>query len=110
MSVWTEGYITEIDYTHGYYRELAPAMQRYALIAAGYSPPADDAPYLELGYGQGMSAVIHAASTPCPVWGTDFNPAHAANAQSLVAAAGIDAHMYDDSFAELEDRSDLPSF
>jgi Predicted methyltransferase regulatory domain len=110
MSVWTEGYVTEIDYTHGYYRELAPAMQRYALIAAGYSPPADDAPYLELGYGQGMSAVIHAASTSCPVWGTDFNPAHAANAQSLVAAAGIDAHMHDDSFAELDNRDDLPSF
>jgi hypothetical protein len=25
MSVWTEGYVTEIDYTYGYYRELAPA-------------------------------------------------------------------------------------
>jgi len=25
MSVWTEGYVTEIDCTYGYYRELAPA-------------------------------------------------------------------------------------
>jgi hypothetical protein len=78
-SVWTEGYATEIDYTHGYYRELAPAMQVIRCRA-------DDAPYLELGYGQGMSAIIHAASTPCPVWGTDFDavmaPRPAANDRS----------------------------
>jgi hypothetical protein len=42
----------ELRHYH-YYRELAPAMQRYALIAAGYSPPADDAPYLEAGIRPG---------------------------------------------------------
>ena len=23
---WTAGYVTEIEYTHGYYRELSPAL------------------------------------------------------------------------------------
>ena len=24
MSNWTDGYVSEIDYTHGFYRELTP--------------------------------------------------------------------------------------
>lgn len=29
---WAEGYVTEVDYTHGYHRELSPTLQRYALV------------------------------------------------------------------------------
>lgn len=110
LSSWSEGYVTEVGYTHGYYRELAPALQRFALISAGYAPPRQKN-YLELGFGQGLAACIHAAATPCRVWATDFNPTQAFNAQDLLEAAGLDdAVLLDDSFAELLARKDLPEF
>jgi hypothetical protein len=110
MSNWTEGYVTEIEYTHGYYRELSPSLQRVAVLLAGYAPPDERGAYLELGYGQGLSAAIHAAATPHQVWGTDFNPSQAAHAQSLIKAAGGDARLLDESFGELAARGDLPQF
>src|SRR5579859_824175 len=110
MSNWTEGYVIEIAYTHGYYDHLAPTMQRFIILLRGYAPPSEAGAYLELGYGQGLSAAIHAAATPHPIWGTDFNPAQASHAQSLIRAAGIEAHFLDDSFAELAARPDLPKF
>jgi len=63
MTEWTEGYITEIEYTRGYYRELSPNLQRFALLAAGYAQPPEEGAYLELGYGQGLALAIHAAAT-----------------------------------------------
>ncbi len=66
--------------------------------------------YLELGYGQGVAVNIAAASNNAEFWGADFNPAHAAHAQSLARASGAKAHFVDDSFAELLARGDLPAF
>ncbi len=108
---WTSGYVAEIDYTHGYYRELAPNMIDFALLASGHQPPRRAGMrYLELGYGQGLSLNIHAAATPGEYWGTDFNPVQAANAQGLAQVSGADAHFFDDSFADFASRGDLPDF
>lgn len=108
---WTSGYVAEIDYTHGYYRELAPGLIDFALLLSGHEPPNRSAMrYLELGYGQGLSANIHAAAVNGEFWGADFNPAHAANAQALAQRAGAQARFFDDSFAEVAQRGDLPSF
>jgi SAM-dependent methyltransferase len=108
---WTSGYVAEIDYTHGYYRELAPGLIDFALLIAGYEPPSRTGMrYLELGYGQGLSANIHAAAVPGDFWGADFNPAHAANAQGLSRVSGAPALFTDDSFAEMAQREDLPEF
>jgi len=109
MESWNEGYVTEIGYTHGYYRELSPSLQRFALLAAGFAPPEVGA-YLELGSGQGLSACIHAAATPCTIWATDFSPTQTLNALQLLKAADIDAQVLDQSFAELAKRDDLPKF
>lgn len=109
MTSWSDGYVTEIGYTHGYYRELAPSLQRFALLSAGFAPPRQQN-YLELGFGQGLSACIHAAATPCRVWATDFNPTQAFNAQDLMDEGGLDGILLDDSFAELLERGDLPEF
>lgn len=110
MSRWSEDYSTETDYTHGYYRELSPNLQRFALLVAGFAAPPDQGAYLELGYGQGVSLAIHAAASPIQAWGTDFNSSQAVHANSLLQAAGIDAGACDDSFAEFADRRDLPEF
>jgi SAM-dependent methyltransferase len=111
--MWTEGYVSGIDYTHGYYPELSPARLQFSALSAGYDLPVSaGAPlsYLELGFGQGLSVNIHAAATGGRFWGTDFNPSHAANAQSLVEASGAELTALDHSFEELAARTDLPEF
>lgn len=108
---WSDGYFTEIGYTYGYYRELSPTMQRFCLLLRGIAAPESDSPaHCELGFGQGVSINVHAAATPGTYVGTDFNPEQAAFAMSLAQAAGSQARLYDDSFAQLLERDDLPCF
>lgn len=109
MSHWSEGYVTEIDYTYGYFHELNPLRLRLAFANAGLvCPPAGTA--CELGFGQGMSANIHAAASMTQWFGTDFSPSQTAFAQELAQAAGAGARLYDQSFAEFAARTDLPDF
>ncbi|MEB3198449.1 MAG: class I SAM-dependent methyltransferase [Candidatus Sericytochromatia bacterium] len=108
---WTEGYVTEVTYTHGYYRELSPALMRLACLSQGLAAPeADDFHYLELGFGQGLSVNMHAAAVDGTFWGTDFNPSHAAQARAWSRITGTDLVALDASFAELAARDDLPAF
>jgi hypothetical protein len=51
-----------------------------------------------------------AAGTGRTWWGTDFNPSHAFHAQQLIGAAGVTAHLGEESFAEFCGRDDLPQF
>ena len=52
---WTSGYRADIDYTYGYYGELAPGMQEFALLMSGHEPPARAGMrYLELGRASGL--------------------------------------------------------
>ena len=108
---WADGYFTDLEYVHGYYRELNPAMLRIACLAAGIQPPPAANPvYLELGFGQGVSINMHAAASDGDYWGTDFNPAQAAHAAMLSAASGANASLFDESFEEFAARDDLPVF
>jgi hypothetical protein len=111
MSSWTSGYVADIEYTHGFYRELTPGLIRLSLILKGVAPFASGpVSYLELGFGQGLAINIHAASVPGDFWGTDFNPNQAAHAVASARAAGSGAHLFDLSFEELARRDDLPDF
>ena len=60
---WTAGYVSELDYTHGYYREMSPLNLELAMLsrlqAHSVGRPLR---YLELGFGQGLSLNIHAAA------------------------------------------------
>jgi SAM-dependent methyltransferase len=108
---WTSGYVTELEYTHGYYRELCPGILRLACLSAGVALPAEKPlRYLELGIGQGLSINIHAAAVHGQFWGTDFNPTHVTYARALADASGSGATLLEDSFAELAARSELPEF
>ncbi|WPL15011.1 class I SAM-dependent methyltransferase [Thiorhodovibrio litoralis] len=109
MTDWTAGYVADIGYTHGYYPELNPARLALPLLNAGLAPP-QITHACELGFGQGLSVNIHAAASGVHWTGTDFNPSQAAFAQSLATVAGSDAQLFDDSFAELAARDDLPDF
>jgi len=107
---WSEGYVTGIGYTYGYYSELDPRRAQYALAAAGFAPP-PLAAACELGFGQGLSLVMHAAAQPATeFWGTDFNPSQAAFARGLASTFGADGRIFDQAFEEFCARDDLPDF
>ncbi|MCX7171985.1 MAG: class I SAM-dependent methyltransferase [Proteobacteria bacterium] len=109
MSDWTAGYVADIGYTYGYYHELNPLRETLAFLSAGLTPPKLGT-HCELGFGQGVSVNIHAAASDSVWYGTDFNPAQAGYAQSLAAASGAQANLYDQAFAEFCARDDLPEF
>jgi len=108
VSDWTEGYVADIGYTYGYYTELNPQRVALAFLNAGLAVPAMGTA-CELGFGQGVSANIHAAATVTHWWGTDFNPSQAAFAQEMASHGGT-AHLYDQAFDEFCARVDLPEF
>jgi SAM-dependent methyltransferase len=108
MTTWTSGYVADIGYTYGYYNELNPLRVRLAFLNAGLVCP-EFGSACELGFGQGLSANIHAAASVCSWSGTDFNPAQAGFAQELALASGSGAQLFDESFAEFASR-DLPEF
>ncbi len=109
MSNWTAGYTADIDYTFGYYSELNPLRTRLAFLNAGLVPPGQGV-HCELGFGQGMSANIHAAASGDTWYATDFNPSHASFAQAIARAAGSSARLFDEAFADFCQRTDLPDF
>jgi SAM-dependent methyltransferase len=109
MNDWTAGYVADIGYTFGYYPELNPLRMRLAFLRAGLVPP-QVGTACELGFGQGMSTNLHAAASTVQWCGTDFNPAQAAFAQDLAAAGDTGARLFDESFADFANRSDLPDF
>lgn len=112
MTEWSHGYTTDIEYTTGFYRELAPSTLQLALLLKGIRPPSlSSFSYCELGFGQGLSLNILAAAHPNgDFWGTDFNPSHAANARNLADSAGLsNLHVFDQSFDQFLE-ADLPAF
>jgi predicted O-methyltransferase YrrM len=113
MADWNDGYVHDIAYTHGFYRELTPALLNFGLTLAGFEHPAIDRPftYCELGSGQGVSANILAAANPDgEFWATDFNPSHAAGAAQLAASGKLtNIHCLDKSFREFL-ATDAPQF
>lgn len=113
MSDWTGGYVTDLGYTHGFYRELTPAILQFATLAKGdgaaMGTPVN---YCELGCGQGFSVNLLAAANPhIEFYATDFNPAQIAGAQSLARAGGAkNIHFFDQSFQQFINEPSLPQF
>lgn len=109
---WNEGYFTDVGYTYGYYREINPVFQSFSLLLRGFATLENNANsyHCELGFGQGVSVNIHAAANPGHYVATDFSPAQASHANTLAAASGSHARLYDDSFEQLLNRTDLPQF
>lgn len=108
---WSEGYVTGVDYTRNYYRDLNPRAADLALLNAGFAlPSGGEGACCELGFGFGVSANIHAAASGRTWWGTDFNPTQARYASDMAKDADTGARLFDESFAEFFARDDLPEF
>jgi len=101
---WSEGYVVDIDYTRGYFRELSPAQLRFVTLLGGVdASQAAPYTYYELGCGNGYSTALHAAANlQGRFCGVDFNPTHIHNARKLAQDAGIgNVRFLEKSFAEL---------
>ena len=92
MVGWTEGYVSDIPYALGFYRETVPTHIAFAALLVGKHPSLSLAPrcVLELGIGMGLGFVINAAANPATQFeGVDFNPQHIAHARGLADEAGV---------------------
>jgi SAM-dependent methyltransferase len=91
---WGGGYVTDLPYLPGYYRNQSPIHLHLACLFGGVAGltlgPEAPLSYLELGCGHGFGALALAVCNPSwRVTGVDFNPAHIAAARALAAEAGI---------------------
>ena len=97
--------MVDIDYTHGYFRELSPSALRFVSLLGGVQPVDLAKPfvYYELGCGSGHSLLVHAAAQPHAQFiGVDFNPTHIHAALTQAQAAGLtNVTFLEKSFAEL---------
>ena len=110
MTAWTEGYVADIPYALGFYRETVPAHIAFAAACVGKHPGLSLRPkrVLELGFGMGLGFVINAASNPATHFeGVDFNPLHVAHARGLIDAAELaNVSLREASFQDLAREAD----
>jgi SAM-dependent methyltransferase len=112
---WNEGYAADEGYTYGFYPQQSPEHLSYACVLNGVEPVPMDRPftYFELGFGQGLTITLLAASNPhARFYANDFMPAHVVAVEELASSAKLDNLTFlEDSFAELvEGKRDLPQF
>ncbi len=107
MTGWTGGYVSDIEYSAGFYGQQAPAALDLACLVNGVEPPdtSDGFDWLELGCGQGFTAALLAAANPHGRFAaTDFNPAHIARARDLARRVRLpNLTLHEAAFQELAD-------
>ena len=92
MSTWGAGYVTDIEYSDGFYPGQAPPSMALAAVLRGFEPPALNGHfrYCELGCGRGKTSLVLAAINPeAEFHAIDFNPAHIAHAREQARLAGL---------------------
>ncbi|RST87430.1 methyltransferase domain-containing protein [Aquibium carbonis] len=88
-----DGYISDVAYTLGFHRELAPTFLDHVCLTTGIEPPSGAKRrlrYCELGCGRGFQTVLLAAANPDVEFvGIDFNSEHIAEATDMAGRAAI---------------------
>jgi SAM-dependent methyltransferase len=114
QDTWTDGYIADVEYSTGFYREQSPLWLQLCLLSKGREAPDATEPlrYCELGCGHGLTANILAAAYPHVSFDAmDFNPAHITSARKLARAAGLrNIRYHERSFQEFLAEPDLPEY
>ena len=116
MAAWNDGYVFDVAYTTGFYREISPGWLSAAAMLLGQRPPDITRPFrwAELGCGHGLSVNIFAASNPAGEFhGFDFNPAHVESGRRLASSAGLtNAHFHEMAFGDLAEAPEgqFPQF
>jgi len=104
---WAHGYVTDVQYTAGFYRETAPLWLKFlSLVVNQRQSYKENFSYCELGSGQGMNLNLIAAVNPSDAfYGVDFNPSHIANARKVAEETGLtNVKFYEDDFVEIADH------
>lgn len=113
MATDSPGYVTDVVYTDNYYEQLSPLALNYLAALNGH-PPVNlgDFDYCELGCGQGLSLLVHAATHPGGRFvGVDLNQEHIERAQTRADAAGItNLRLLAEPFGDELTASGLPDF
>jgi len=108
MAGWDDGYVTDVPYLSGYFRESAPIWLATAATLLNTAAPdiTSKFRYADLGCGNGATALVTAATMPhAEVWAFDFNPAHIASGRDTARRAGLtNIHFEEASFDELASR------
>lgn len=113
---WTSGYVSDVEYTAGFYSEQAPGLLNFACILNGVEPvdTSKGFNYCELGFGRGLTVNVLAAANPQGrFYAADFNPSHVAGARQLAASAQLDnLFLLESSFEQMArgEVADLPQF
>jgi SAM-dependent methyltransferase len=104
------GYVADVVYTLGFYRELAPSFLHLTSIVNGVTGLKLTQPlrYCELGCGRGYGTVLLAAANPdFEFVGIDFNPSHIAEARGLANRAEIpNVTFYEAGFGDAAQSAD----
>lgn len=109
-AAWMSGYVSDVAYTLGYYRELAPTFLQYVCTLNGFEGLREGRRlrYCELGCGRGYGTALLAAANPdIDFVGIDFNPTHVGEARALAARANLrNVSFLEVSFGEATQSSD----
>jgi SAM-dependent methyltransferase len=109
---WTAGYVADIGYTHGFYRELTPSLLSFLALSASTTAFDSTAPFrfCELGCGQGFSVnLLTAVNFQGAFFATDFNPSQISGARTLAAEGGLSGvRFFDTPFDTFAAEPDLP--
>jgi SAM-dependent methyltransferase len=105
MQSWGDGYVTDVEYSDGFYPAQAPAHMTLAATINGLETPDAEGgfTYCELGCGRGDTSLILAALNPTAEFhALDFNPSHIAHARARARAAGVaNVTFHEQSFLDL---------
>ena len=105
MQSWGDGYVTDIEYSDGFYASQSPAHLALAATLNGIEPPDLSGTFTccELGCGRGQTALVLAAVNPrAQFHAIDFHPAHIAHARNRAQQAGLrNIEFHECSFEEL---------
>ncbi|MSP00369.1 MAG: methyltransferase domain-containing protein [Acetobacteraceae bacterium] len=105
MASWDDGYVTDVNYIAGFHPDTLPVWIATCAALFGYTAPDVTRPfrYADLGCGDGVTALILAATMPhAEVWGFDFNPAHIEAGREIARRAGLtNIHFEEASFDRL---------
>lgn len=109
MTAWSDGYVTDVGYSYGYFYFLAPDYLRFlTLLGGSRAPSGPGLSYCELGCGQGYGLCVLAAANPDMTFhGYDFSPGMIAHASQLAADAALDNVTFEE--ASFEDMAEAPA-
>lgn len=112
MQSWNMGYATETNYEYGYFHILNPLELRFNFLTRGVRFPelGPDTAACELGFGNGISAILHGCASEVKWFGTDFNPSQVNYARHLIDSQSIEVKLSDDAFDQFASRPELPMF